>query len=226
MTEPSVCPQRTRWTSGRGSPTWVCWVKWWPTSAQSCWSCWTACSSAGRWLPYRTQVRNKANVCWLLGTASSYARRRAHLKVHKQETNGKKEQIQLLLEADGWRTNTRKLNEWLLLASVTIVIEYLGLIVCNSWICSSFLTDQMTLWLIAALIPDSCLVEVAVLSNLAQVFGLLDSVKKILERRKQQTDPSQEQILSTLASEYRPKTWFHFRSLQTDDSLMSQHTVL
>ncbi|MEQ2233084.1 hypothetical protein ILYODFUR_018184 [Ilyodon furcidens] len=47
---------------------------------------------------------------------------------------------------------------------------------------------------------DSCLVEVAVLSNLAQVFGLLDSVKKILEKRKQQIDPSQEQILSTLAN--------------------------
>ncbi|CAN9504122.1 unnamed protein product [Ophioblennius macclurei] len=42
--------------------------------------------------------------------------------------------------------------------------------------------------------------EVAVLSNLAQVFGLLDSVKKILERRRQQTDPSQEQILSTLSN--------------------------
>ncbi|XP_018556801.1 glucocorticoid modulatory element-binding protein 1 isoform X1 [Lates calcarifer] len=47
---------------------------------------------------------------------------------------------------------------------------------------------------------DSCLVEVAVLSNLAQVFGLLDSVKKILEKRRQQTDPSQEQILSTLSN--------------------------
>ncbi|KAM9340636.1 glucocorticoid modulatory element-binding protein 1 [Symphorus nematophorus] len=47
---------------------------------------------------------------------------------------------------------------------------------------------------------DSCLVEVAVLSNLAQVFGLLDSVKKILERRRQQTDPGQEQILSTLTN--------------------------
>ncbi|KAM3858402.1 glucocorticoid modulatory element-binding protein 1 [Diretmus argenteus] len=47
---------------------------------------------------------------------------------------------------------------------------------------------------------DSCLVEVAVLSNLAQVFGLLDSVKKILERRRQQTDPSQEQVLSTLTN--------------------------
>lgn len=42
--------------------------------------------------------------------------------------------------------------------------------------------------------------EVAVLSNLAQVFGLLDSVKKILERRKQQTDPSQEHMLSALSS--------------------------
>lgn len=55
--------------------------------------------------------------------------------------------------------------------------------------------------MIAALIPDSCLVEVAVLSNLAQVFGLLDLVKKILERRRQQTDPSQEQVLNTLSSE-------------------------
>ncbi|XP_011479366.1 glucocorticoid modulatory element-binding protein 1 isoform X1 [Oryzias latipes] len=47
---------------------------------------------------------------------------------------------------------------------------------------------------------DSCLVEVAVLSNLAQVFDLLDSVKKILERRRQQTDPSQEQVLSVLSN--------------------------
>ncbi|XP_005941063.1 glucocorticoid modulatory element-binding protein 1 isoform X2 [Haplochromis burtoni] len=47
---------------------------------------------------------------------------------------------------------------------------------------------------------DSCLVEVAVLSNLAQVFDLLDVVKKIVERRKQQTDPSQEQVLSMLTN--------------------------
>ncbi|XP_034560897.1 glucocorticoid modulatory element-binding protein 1 isoform X1 [Notolabrus celidotus] len=47
---------------------------------------------------------------------------------------------------------------------------------------------------------DSCLVEVAVLSNLAQVFGLLDLVKEMLERRRQQTDPCQEQILSTLTN--------------------------
>ncbi|CAI5689918.1 glucocorticoid modulatory element-binding protein 1 isoform X2 [Oreochromis niloticus] len=40
--------------------------------------------------------------------------------------------------------------------------------------------------------------EVAVLSNLAQVFDLLDVVKKIVERRKQQTDPGQEQVLSML----------------------------
>lgn len=46
------------------------------------------------------------------------------------------------------------------------------------------------------------MVEAAVLSNLAQVFGLLDSVKKILERRRQQTDPNQGQVLSTLTSEY------------------------
>lgn len=42
--------------------------------------------------------------------------------------------------------------------------------------------------------------EVAVLSNLAQVFGLLDSVKKTLEKRRQQVDPGQEQILSTLSN--------------------------
>ncbi|XP_034560900.1 glucocorticoid modulatory element-binding protein 1 isoform X2 [Notolabrus celidotus] len=42
--------------------------------------------------------------------------------------------------------------------------------------------------------------EVAVLSNLAQVFGLLDLVKEMLERRRQQTDPCQEQILSTLTN--------------------------
>ncbi|KAK7898815.1 hypothetical protein WMY93_019668 [Mugilogobius chulae] len=47
---------------------------------------------------------------------------------------------------------------------------------------------------------DSCLVEVAVLSNLAQVFGLLDIVKRILERRKEQTDPSQEDELRLLSN--------------------------
>lgn len=47
---------------------------------------------------------------------------------------------------------------------------------------------------------DSCLVEVAVLSNLAQVFDLLDVVKKIVERRKQQMDPSQEQVLGMLTN--------------------------
>ncbi|CAG5884230.1 glucocorticoid modulatory element-binding protein 1 isoform 2-T3 [Menidia menidia] len=42
--------------------------------------------------------------------------------------------------------------------------------------------------------------EVAVLSNIAQVFSLLDSVKKILERRRQLTDPSQEEILSMIGN--------------------------
>ncbi|XP_023831939.1 glucocorticoid modulatory element-binding protein 1-like isoform X3 [Salvelinus sp. IW2-2015] len=47
---------------------------------------------------------------------------------------------------------------------------------------------------------DSCLVEVAVLSNLAQVFGLLDSVKHILNVRREQTDPGEEQFISTLTN--------------------------
>ncbi|XP_072303491.1 glucocorticoid modulatory element-binding protein 1 isoform X2 [Eucyclogobius newberryi] len=42
--------------------------------------------------------------------------------------------------------------------------------------------------------------EVAVLSNLAQVFGLLDTVKKLLERRRGQTDPSQEDELRLLSN--------------------------
>lgn len=41
------------------------------------------------------------------------------------------------------------------------------------------------------------------LSNLAQVFGLLDSVKTLVEKRKQEADPGQEQLLSTLASRWR-----------------------
>lgn len=42
--------------------------------------------------------------------------------------------------------------------------------------------------------------EVAVLSNLAQVFGLLDTVKSILERRREQTDPTQEEELRVLSN--------------------------
>lgn len=52
----------------------------------------------------------------------------------------------------------------------------------------------------------------AVLSNLAQVFDLLDVVKKIVERRKQQMDPSQEQVLGMLTSEYRTQTRLYFRA--------------
>ena len=41
------------------------------------------------------------------------------------------------------------------------------------------------------------------MSNLVQVFGLLDSIKKILNEKRQQTDPSQEQDLHTLTSKWR-----------------------
>ncbi|KAJ8334842.1 hypothetical protein SKAU_G00404810 [Synaphobranchus kaupii] len=40
--------------------------------------------------------------------------------------------------------------------------------------------------------------DVAILSSLGQVFGLLDSVKRVLDSRRCQTDPSQEQVLNTL----------------------------
>ncbi|XP_017543073.2 glucocorticoid modulatory element-binding protein 1 [Pygocentrus nattereri] len=42
--------------------------------------------------------------------------------------------------------------------------------------------------------------EVAVLSNLAQVFGLLDSIKRILSVRRQMTDPGEKQVLKALTS--------------------------
>ncbi|XP_060760767.1 glucocorticoid modulatory element-binding protein 1 isoform X2 [Neoarius graeffei] len=43
-------------------------------------------------------------------------------------------------------------------------------------------------------------VEVAVLSNLTQVFGLLGSIKRILAVRRQMTDLGQKQVLKTLTS--------------------------
>ncbi|XP_051519143.1 glucocorticoid modulatory element-binding protein 1-like isoform X2 [Myxocyprinus asiaticus] len=42
--------------------------------------------------------------------------------------------------------------------------------------------------------------EIAVLSNLAQVFDLLDSIKHILNVRRQMTDPEQTQVLRTLTT--------------------------
>ncbi|XP_016408773.1 glucocorticoid modulatory element-binding protein 1-like [Sinocyclocheilus rhinocerous] len=47
--------------------------------------------------------------------------------------------------------------------------------------------------------------EIAVLSNLAQVFDLLDSIKQILNVRRQMTDPEQTQVLRTLTSESRDR---------------------
>ncbi|XP_058261267.1 glucocorticoid modulatory element-binding protein 1 isoform X2 [Hemibagrus wyckioides] len=43
-------------------------------------------------------------------------------------------------------------------------------------------------------------VEVAVLSNLTQVFGLLDSIKRILTARRQMTDLGQKQLIRTLTT--------------------------
>ncbi|KAJ8273398.1 hypothetical protein GJAV_G00101190 [Gymnothorax javanicus] len=40
--------------------------------------------------------------------------------------------------------------------------------------------------------------DIAVLSSFSQVFGLLDSVKRVLDSRRCQTDPSQEQVLIAL----------------------------
>lgn len=59
--------------------------------------------------------------------------------------------------------------------------------------------------------------EVAVLSNLVQVFGLLDSIKKILNEKRLQTDPSQEQDLNTLTSKWR---------CCTDDKLTNQQLFI
>ncbi|XP_052389930.1 glucocorticoid modulatory element-binding protein 1 [Carassius gibelio] len=42
--------------------------------------------------------------------------------------------------------------------------------------------------------------EIAVLSNLAQVFDLLDSIKQILNVRRQTTDPEQTQVLRALTT--------------------------
>ncbi|KAA0710742.1 Glucocorticoid modulatory element-binding protein 1 [Triplophysa tibetana] len=42
--------------------------------------------------------------------------------------------------------------------------------------------------------------EIAVLSNLAQVFDLLDSIKQIVNVRRQITDPEQTQVLRTLTA--------------------------
>uniref|UniRef100_A0A8C1SPW2 Glucocorticoid modulatory element binding protein 1 n=1 Tax=Cyprinus carpio TaxID=7962 RepID=A0A8C1SPW2_CYPCA len=42
--------------------------------------------------------------------------------------------------------------------------------------------------------------EIAVLSNLAQVFDLLDSIKQILNVRRQMTDPEQTQVLRALTT--------------------------
>lgn len=63
------------------------------------------------------------------------------------------------------------------------------------------LTDQLV-----------CPAEIAVLSNLAQVFDLLDSIKQIVNVRRQITDPEQTQVLRTLTGESRENELLVFTS--------------
>nr|XP_057902757.1 glucocorticoid modulatory element-binding protein 1 isoform X2 [Doryrhamphus excisus] len=85
------------------------------------------------------------------------------------------------------------LNFWIGIADVGLLGEVVSKI-------SSELLDLlngMPLLKESAVLQDT---DIAVLSNLGQVFGLLDTVKKMLEKRRQQTDPNQEQILSILSN--------------------------
>ncbi|XP_054620431.1 glucocorticoid modulatory element-binding protein 1 isoform X2 [Dunckerocampus dactyliophorus] len=85
------------------------------------------------------------------------------------------------------------LNFWIGIADVGLLGEVVAKI-------SSELLDLlngMPVLKESAVLQDT---DIAVLSNLGQVFGLLDSVKKMLEKRRQQTDPNQEQILSILSN--------------------------
>ncbi|KFV09221.1 Glucocorticoid modulatory element-binding protein 1, partial [Tauraco erythrolophus] len=47
--------------------------------------------------------------------------------------------------------------------------------------------------------PCAFLVDAAVLNNVAHTFGLMDTVKKVLDNRKNQTEQGEEQFLYTLA---------------------------
>lgn len=45
-------------------------------------------------------------------------------------------------------------------------------------------------------------VDAAVLNNVAHTFGLMDTVKRVLDNRKSQTDQGEEQFLNTLAGNF------------------------
>lgn len=47
--------------------------------------------------------------------------------------------------------------------------------------------------------PCTFLADAAVLNNVAHTFGLMDTVKKVLDNRKNQTEQGEEQFLYTLA---------------------------
>lgn len=48
-------------------------------------------------------------------------------------------------------------------------------------------------------VPVPFLGDAAVLNNVAHTFGLMDTIKKVLDNRKNQTEQGEEQFLYTLA---------------------------
>lgn len=44
-----------------------------------------------------------------------------------------------------------------------------------------------------------CLIDAAVLNNVANTFGLMDTVKRVLDNRRKQVEQGEEQFLYTLA---------------------------
>lgn len=58
--------------------------------------------------------------------------------------------------------------------------------------------DRHFLWDLT-LITCTSLADAAVLNNVAHTFGLMDTVKKVLDNRKNQTEQGEEQFLYTLA---------------------------
>lgn len=65
----------------------------------------------------------------------------------------------------------------------------------NLWCDTSVLTESH-LWHSS---PCTSLADAAVLNNVAHTFGLMDTVKKVLDNRKNQTEQGEEQFLYTLA---------------------------
>lgn len=47
-----------------------------------------------------------------------------------------------------------------------------------------------------------CLIDAAVLNNVANTFGLMDAVKRVLDNRRKQVEQGEEQFLYTLAGRW------------------------